>query len=251
MRFSPDAITVPPRSEKTIELLFRPLEEGEGEADVTLRSPELGTYPYTVKWIAAPAGMEKPQMLKAPLGGSAVESFKFINYAKQNVTYTATIQPGRTTKGNPGDFILDQATVNAPAASDKGTEVSLNVRYQPSGLGECCAKLVIAAPGGGEYQASLTGYAQPPQPQGPFTVVGGKPTTVRFRNPFTSAVEFSMHVDHAAFTLPQRLQKIDPQKEVDIAVTFKPEGQQAQGGRLIISCPQASTPWIFFLRGEI
>jgi hydrocephalus-inducing protein len=250
MRFSPETITVPARSEKTIELLFRPLEEGEDEAQASLKSPELGIYPYTVKWTATTAGMEKPQMLKAPLGGSTLESFKFINYAKQNVTYTATIQPGRAQKGNPADFILDQATVVAPAATDKGSEVSLNIRYQPSGLGECLAKLVITAPGGGEYQASLTGYAQPPQPQGPFTVVGGKPTMIKFRNPFLAATEFAMHVDNVAFTLPSRSQRIDPQKEVDIPVTFKPDGA-GQGGRLIISCQQASTPWIFFLKGEI
>jgi hydrocephalus-inducing protein len=251
MRFSPETITVPPRSEKSIELLFRPLEEGEDEAEATLKSPELGVYPYTVKWSATTAGMEKPQMLKAPLGGSTVESFKFINYAKQAVTYTATIQPGRTQKGNPADFILDQATVVAQPATEKGNEVSLNLRYQPSGLGECSAKLMITAPGAGEYQAALTGYAQPPQPQGPFTVLAGKPTSIKFRNPFRTATEFSMHVDTASFSLPQRQQKIDPQKEVDIPVTFKPEpGQQAQGGRLIISCSQASTPWIFFLKGE-
>lgn len=54
-RFSPETLEVPPRSEKTMELIYRPLEEGEGDAEVTLKSPELGTYPYTVNWRASPA----------------------------------------------------------------------------------------------------------------------------------------------------------------------------------------------------
>ncbi|CAJ1367807.1 unnamed protein product [Effrenium voratum] len=47
---------------------LRPLEEGEGEAEVMLKSQELGTYPYTVSWRATPAGLERALVLKAPPG---------------------------------------------------------------------------------------------------------------------------------------------------------------------------------------
>eukprot|EP00928_Gymnodinium_smaydae_P017826 TRINITY_DN16808_c0_g5_i1.p1 TRINITY_DN16808_c0_g5~~TRINITY_DN16808_c0_g5_i1.p1 ORF type:complete len:709 (+),score=146.30 TRINITY_DN16808_c0_g5_i1:278-2404(+) len=251
MRFVPDQITVPPRSEKTLDLLFRPLEEAEAEDDVTLESDELGSYPYTVKWTATPAGLERALMLKAPLGGSTVETFKFMHYAKNNVTYTARVEPAPSHKGNPSDFVIETSTVSPPPASDSGSEVKLEIRYQPSGLGECRAKLVVSGAGGGEYQAMLTGYAQPPQPQGPISIAGAKPENIKFRNPFAVAMTFNFQVDNPAFTLGMRQQKIDPQKEVDVAVQFKSDGGKTQGGRLIISCAQSSTPWIFFLKGEV
>ncbi|CAJ1398932.1 unnamed protein product [Effrenium voratum] len=67
-RFSPETLEVPPRGEKTMEIIYRPLEEGEGEAEVMLKSQELGTYPYTVSWRATPAGLERALVLKAPPG---------------------------------------------------------------------------------------------------------------------------------------------------------------------------------------
>jgi len=259
IRFSPETIEVPPRSEKTIDLLFRPLEEGSGEAIATLESSELGTYPYTVSWNATAPGLERTLIVKAPLDGfvadgakpGQVESFKFMLYAKQQVAYKARIEAAPSHKGNPKDFVLETPEVNAPPASEHGSEVSLDIRYQPSGLGECRALLVVSGPGGGEYKALLTGYAQPPQPQGPIVVQNGKARPVTFRNPFAVATTFSIQVDNPAFVVPMREQRIDPQQNVagGIQVTFKSD--RTQGGRLIISCPQSSTPWIFFLKGEL
>ncbi|CAE7738994.1 Hydin, partial [Symbiodinium sp. CCMP2456] len=164
-RFHPETLEVPPRSEKTMELIFRPLEEGDGEAEVMLKSEQLGTYPYTVNWRSTPAGLERALVLKAPLGGSVVESFKFLHYAKGAVKYSAKVEAAPGQKGPSMDFCLESAEVTAPAVTSEAQPVELGVRFQPSMLGECRAMLVITGAGGGEYKALLTGFAQPPQPQ--------------------------------------------------------------------------------------
>jgi hydrocephalus-inducing protein len=247
--FLPESITVPAESERTIELTFRPVIEGSGTADASLTSEELGTYPYTVKWLATAPGLERTLICKAPLGLSIVESFKFHHFARQPVTYTAEIQAAPSQKGNRDDFIVEEKTVNTQAADSNGTEVSLDIKYQPSGLGECRALLVVTGPGGGEYKALLTGFAQPPQPQGPIVMYNGKGDQVQFRNPFSVPTDFSFQVDNPAFGVAMRSKRIDPLKTEPIPVTFKSD--KTQGGRLIVSCAQATTPWIFFLKGEL
>eukprot|EP00929_Paragymnodinium_shiwhaense_P007666 TRINITY_DN111574_c0_g1_i1.p1 TRINITY_DN111574_c0_g1~~TRINITY_DN111574_c0_g1_i1.p1 ORF type:complete len:5027 (+),score=1455.52 TRINITY_DN111574_c0_g1_i1:94-15081(+) len=249
-RFVPDTVTVPAKSERTIELHFRPIVEGADTCEATIKSDDLGTYPYTVNWQATAPGLERTLVLKAPLGLSVVESFKFMHWSKQAVTYTASIEAAPSHKGNREDFIVEASTVNAAAADSNGTEVAIEVRYQPSSLGECRAMLVVTGAGGGEYKALITGFAQPPQPQGPFVVYNGKGATpIEFRNPFSVATDFSMQVDNPAFVVPARTVRVDPQKSQPIQVTFKAD--KAMGGRLIVSCPGASTPWIFFLKGEL
>jgi hypothetical protein len=250
--FSGD-LEVPPKSERTLDLLFRPVEVGEGEAEATLKSDELGTYPYTVSWKATPPGVEKALVLKAPLGGSTVDFFKFKHIAQKPVDYKARIELGATHRGGPQDFILEDTDVKAPAAEGRGEssakECQLRVRFQPSQLGECRATLIVSGAGGGEYKAMLTGFAQPPQPQGPFDIGNGKSTAVEFRNPFDKATEFTLQIDHPCFSVPMRSQMIDPQKTVAINVSFKSD--KVQCGRLIVSCKQVSTPWVFYLKGTM
>jgi len=255
IRFAQE-LEVPARSERTLELLFRPVEEGEGSADVTLKSDELGVYPYTVNWRATPAGLERSLTMKAPLGGSATEHFKFAHMAKTAVTYTAKIEAAPGSKCSIADFMLEDSTVSAPALEENAMskEMQVRLRYQPSSLGtkeqpSTTALLVISGPGGGEYKAMITGFAQPPQPQGPFDVPNGKTTAIEFRNPFEKPTEFTLQVDNPAFMVPMRSQVIDEQKTLQIQVSFKSDREQ--GGRLIISCKQVSQPWIFYLKGAM
>jgi hydrocephalus-inducing protein len=249
-------LEVPAKSERTLDLLFRPVEEGEGDAEVTLKSDELGVYPYTVRWRATPAGLERSLTLKAPLGGSVFDFFKFQHLAKVAVDYKARIEPAPGHKAPITDFILEESSVSAPACEGDtlSKEVKIRVRYEPSALGtrdqpSVAAMLVLSGPGGGEYKAVLTGFAQPPQPQGPYEIGNGKAASIDFRNPFDKPTEFTLQVDNPCFMVPMRSQMIDPQKTVQIQVSFKAEAKQ--GGRLIISCKQVSAPWIFYLKGEL
>jgi len=245
---------VPAKSERTIELRFCPVQEGSGKAEAILESSELGAYPYTVHWKATAAGMERSLTLKAPLGGSASDHFKFIHMARQDVMYKARIEPA-TGKGTVTDFYLEDVQCMGAKCDEGGSkELQLKVRYQPSKMGtkdspSVSALLVIAGEGGGEYKATLTGFAQHPQPQGPYDIFSGKSANIEFRNPFDKVTEFSLQVDNPCFTVPSRSVSLDPSKSSSIQVNFKAE--KPQGGRLMISCKQVSTPWVFYLKGEM
>jgi hydrocephalus-inducing protein len=250
INFSHDPLEIPPQSERTIELQFRPVQEGRGTADITLKSEELGVYPYTVEWVGTAAGLDRTLVLKAPLGGSIVEEYKFIHYAKQEVTYSASVEAAPGHKGSFGDFQIEPGQDLKKGAADKdGSEVGLAVRFRPSSIGECRAMLVVKGAGGGEYKALLTGFAQPPQPQGPIVVPNAKGEgKAEFRNPFDKPTAFKFQIDNPCFQVAQREKTMDPGEAMQISVFFKSD--RAQGGRLIISTDKVSTPWIFFLKGE-
>ena len=56
------------------------------------------------------------------------------------------------------DFDVEPKSFNAPAAENyEGLEVSVNVIYEPSTLGEATALLIVTSPEGGEYQCTLQG----------------------------------------------------------------------------------------------
>jgi hydrocephalus-inducing protein len=184
------------------------------------------------------------------MAGFAVDSFRFEHYANQAVTYAAKIEAAPSHRGQEGDFTLAHPTVDAPACPDgQSVTCDMEVTYQPSALGESRALLVVSGPGGGEYRALLTGYAQPPQPQGPFPIQNGKSAEIKFRNPFTEAATFLVQVDNAAFEPTRKELSLQRQAVESVIVGFK--SPKPVGGRLIISCEKVSTPWIFFLKGEV
>lgn len=71
-----------------MDVCYRPVNETSGvqEGEVVLACPELGSYPYKVEYQATGAGVEKGMVLKAPLGLSATETFRFFHYAKKAAT---------------------------------------------------------------------------------------------------------------------------------------------------------------------
>lgn len=247
IRFNPTSIEVPPRTEKMMEILFRPIEVGSGTVEATLTSDELGTYPYTVNWVATPAGLERTLVLKAPLGGSVVENFKFMHFARQQVAYTPEVSRGSEAKGAFEDFSVESPQVTGNFNGDEGSETHVGIRFQPSALGECKALLTVSGPGGGEYKALLMGYAQEPNPLGPFIVQNGKSTMVAFRNPFTMPVRFTLQVTNTAFKVQDRQKEIQAQTTEQINVSFQSE--QKQVGTLKVSCDNFTTGWTIFLNG--
>jgi len=248
-RFSPADFTVPATSEGTVDVLFQPLLAGSGTASVKLSSKELGDYPYTVSYEVKPAGLEKAPVFKAPLGSTeTIQTFKFLHYAKKPVTYSAKIEAAPGHKAPASDFLVETKAIQAPAAGDEPVEVSVDIRFQPSQLGEIRTLLVLASPEGGDYKALLVGYAQPPQPQGPVYMQASKPGEIEFTNPFEEAVEFSLQVDNPTFTVASRTLKIEGKKAAKIPIQFKSD--QKQRGCLIIMASKVTTPWKYFLEGS-
>jgi hydrocephalus-inducing protein len=62
------------------------------------------------------------------------------------------------------DFHVDKTVVAAPGSSS-GTEVAMEVTYEPSHIGESRGVLTVSSPVGGEYTFPLFGTCIAPKPQ--------------------------------------------------------------------------------------
>ena len=98
------------------------------------------------------------------------------------------------------DFIVDAPTFNAPPAeSNDGIEVGVNIKFEPSALGDSRAIIVLSSPDSGEYQCLLIGQSSAPVPKGPFKI-NAKSAPIDFKNPFFDACEFVIRIDNPSFT---------------------------------------------------
>ena len=197
--------------------MYRPLLVKEENAKVTLKSVDLGefVYPLALKGMAA-SSISRTMSFKSTLGSDIIQTFKFLNFCKKQTQYTCRVERlgpgGKPISSGPVDpkakapaqlvdFIIDVPTITVPPSDSlDGNEVSLNIRYEPSSLGESSCVLIIQSPEGGEYQSILNGSATAPQPKGPFKIGGAKSAPVEFKNPFFDAKEFIIRIDNTNFT---------------------------------------------------
>ena len=102
---------------------------------------------------------------KSPLGNELVQTFKFINFIKKPTVYNVKVEKiGQVKSTNPKEkappvqvdfypMVQNNGTFQAAAAdSYDGVECGIDIRYEPSNLGESRAVLIVSAPDGGEYQ---------------------------------------------------------------------------------------------------
>jgi len=149
---------------------------------------------------------------KSPLGNELVQTFKFINYLKKPTVYSVRVEkvggqkaPVDSKQKAPPvqvDFypLVQNNNFSAPAAdSYDGIECGIDIKYEPSNLGESRAVLIVSSPEGGEYQCLLIGQATAPVPKGPFKI-GSKPVAIEFKNPFFDPAEFTIRIDNPSFT---------------------------------------------------
>ena len=152
---------------------------------------------------------------------------------------------------NCADFQTEKSISMAPA-SPGGSEVSVEVTYEPCQLGEARATLQLSSPVGGEYSIPLFGLALPPKPQGPFPIKAGGTTSIPFKNIFLQPTAFHYTVEHPAFTV-RAPESLRAKKTTFITVSF--EGGPAPGGapvtsKMVVSCPGgAGVSWVYYLRG--
>jgi len=255
-------VTVPPKSskgsgQKSFDIVFKPLSETKGEerGTVTLQSAELGDIVYDVIYKVGSAGPERSVIFKAPLGMQdppygVEETFTFRHFSAKPATYKAEIQ----VSGNPSSKAEEERScfelLNAEAKGEKqDQQVDFRVLFKPSSTQQASALLVVNSDECGTYRAKLAGFVQPPQATGPRPCAQGKPTPIKFRNPFSGAqpTNFTFSVDNPAYELDKKSAQIAPKGEVDINVTYK--GGAASGGRIMVKCASVPTPWVFFLEG--
>ncbi|NXL46323.1 HYDIN protein, partial [Podilymbus podiceps] len=239
----PPHFTVPAQSEADLVFEYQPLKMGESTGRLVLQSSDLGSFYYNLHLKATMSKPEKPLYFCTTLGSSQTITTKIMNYARQKVDYLL--------QTNCDDFQTEKTITMAPA-SPGGSEVNLEVTYEPCQLGEVRATLQLSSPTGGEYSIPLFGLALPPKPQGPFLIKAGSTASIPFKNIFLQPMAFQCTVEHPAFTVraPESLRS---KKTAFITVSF--EGDPAAGGapitsKMVVSCPGgAGVSWVYYLRG--
>lgn len=148
-----------------------------------------------------------------------------------------------------------EKVIIAPPGAQGGTEVSVEVYFEPSRLGETKGLLQLTSLIGGEYIIPLFGKALPPKPQGPFLIRAGYNILIPFKNVFFQAVTFSFAVEHPAFTI-RAMELMRPKKINNIAVSFEgnPSSKAPITSKLIVSCPpsegnETGVQWVYYLKG--
>ena len=156
---------------------------------------------------------------------------------------------------NP-DFHVDKTIAAAPG-SNAGTEVAVEVTYEPSRIGESRSTLTITSPIGGDYTFPLFGSAIAPKPQGPFTVKAGSTTSISFRNVFLSTTAFTFHVDNPLFHVAKSGESIRSRKDHRVVVGFDGNDSSSKAavmGKLVVSCAKSAggmtnAQWVYYLKG--
>ncbi|XP_033116735.1 hydrocephalus-inducing protein homolog isoform X2 [Anneissia japonica] len=244
----PTQLVIPPQSEGSLVFEYLPLKVGTTQGKLTLTSAELGLYQYNLALTATAAGPEKAVYFRAPLGGNHVQVARFINYAKMKAEYTCKI--------DSSEFHCDKAVTAAPGSAGGGTEVNLDVTFEPSRLGETRATLTVSSPLAGEYTFPLFGTCIAPKPQGPYTIKANSTASIPFRNVFPHSTAFTFQVDNPSFSCKTG-DTIRGKKTHNIIVGFEgnQDGTKApKMGKLVVTCPRSaggasSVAWTYYVRG--
>ncbi|NXL83544.1 HYDIN protein, partial [Alectura lathami] len=243
----PPRFTVPAQSGADLVFEYQPLKVGESTGRLMLQSSDLGSCYYELILKGTASKPEKPLYFCTTLGCNQTITAKIMNFNRQKTDYIL--------QTDSADFQTEK-TISMPPACLGGSEVGLEVTYEPCQLGESRATLQLSGPLGGEYSIPLFGLALPPKPQGPFLIKAGSSTSIPFKNVFPQPTAFRYSVENPAFTV-RATETLRPKKTVFMAVSFEgsPAGAKAPvTSRLVVSCARADglgagVSWVFYLRG--
>ena len=213
----PEEITIAPHSDASVAINYNPLLEEETDARLQFSCEELGDFPYTLKLKALPAGLEKPDLhFKTPLGSSQTQTFRFRSYVRDSGTeFKCEIS-------DTANFEVEPSVKAEPAEDENGVEVSVELVFSPSEVGEFPCDLTVKSDTGGIYRVAMYGHSIAPQPQGPYILPTGGSAKIEFQNVFDSQMEFKFLTDNPAFTVKPG-ETIAAKKKVTIDVVYKPE----------------------------
>ncbi|KAM9508694.1 hydrocephalus-inducing protein-like isoform 3-T3 [Guaruba guarouba] len=217
-------------------LEYQPLKTGESTGHLVLQSSDLGSLSYKLQLKATSSRPEKPVYFRTTLGSRQTITTKIRNFAQEKTEYLL--------QTDCADFQTAKSISAAPASS-RGSDLNVEVTFEPCHLGEAKATLQLSSALGGQYCIPLIGLALPPEPQGPFLIPAGGTTSISFRNVFPKSMAFQYTVKHPAFAVraPGMLRA---KSSTTITVSFT-GGPAPVTSRLVVSCPGGS--WIYHLRG--
>lgn len=241
---APPQHTVPGQSTGSLSFEYQPLRAGESVARLTLHSNDLGDFHYDLLLRALPPPPEKTVHFRTSLGRSQSLVVKFTNHGRFKAEFSG--------KTDCPDFTLDKAR-----AQLVGSEVSIEVSFEPHQLGVARGQLSLSSAVGGDYVFPLEGLCLPPEAQGPFRVGAGRTVSIPFKNVLLQAATFSLQVDNPCFIVKE-VESIPSKKTQNIPMTFEAPPGSSPGpwfGKLTVSSRRSeghSTPcsWEFYLRGH-
>ncbi|XP_030368417.1 hydrocephalus-inducing protein homolog isoform X2 [Strigops habroptila] len=232
----PQHFTVPAQSKAGLVLEYQPLKTGETTGRLVLQSSDLGSLSYNLQLKATSSRPEKPLHFRTTLGSHQTITTKIRNFARHKTEYLL--------QTDCADFQTPKSICAAPANAE-GSELSVEVTFEPCQLGKVRATLQLSSALGGQYCIPLIGLALPPEPQGPFLIPASSTTSISFRNIFPKTTAFQYAVKHPAFTVraPETLRA---KSSTSISVSFA--GSPAPvTSRMVVSCPGGF--WVYYLRG--
>ncbi|XP_074748293.1 hydrocephalus-inducing protein homolog isoform X5 [Strix uralensis] len=239
----PPQFTVPAQSEADLVFEYQPLKVGESSGRLVLRSSDLGSFYYNLHLKATVSGLEEPLYFCTTLGSSQTITTKIMNYARQKTNYHL--------QTNCADFLTEK-TIGVAPASPGGSEVSMDVTFEPCQLGEARAMLQLSSLLGGEYSIPLFGLALPPKSQGPFPIQAGGTISIPFKNVFLQPMAFQYRVEHPAFTL-RAPETLCSKQTTSLSVSFEcglGPGAAPVTSKMVVSCRGAGgVSWVYYLRG--
>lgn len=151
---------------------------------------------------------------------------------------------------------MEKNVIPVAASSQAGTDVSVEVYFEPCQLGEVRSLLTLSSSTGGDYVFPLYGTCTPPKAQGPMVIRAGSNISIPFKNVFMETTAFSCQVDNPAFTI-KGMDTIRSKKTHQILVSFEspqPGSKIPCTGKLIISSPRTEghgqgLSWVYYLKG--
>ncbi|XP_051916753.1 hydrocephalus-inducing protein homolog isoform X2 [Hippocampus zosterae] len=245
---APSLHTVPGMSKGALTFDYQPLRVGETTSRLSLFCSDLGYFHYGLLLRALPQPPEKTIQFSASLGSSHSVAVKFLNFSHFKTEYAC--------KTDCPAFLVNK-TVAALPGNQTGSQVSVEVCFEPYHLGEVKGQLHLSSGIGGEYVFLLHGVGLPSKTQGPFNIRNGRSISIPFKNVFLQTTVFSFQVDNPCFTV-KAADTFLSKKTQPIQVYFvAPEGGSPGPciGKLTITNQateaQSICSWIYYLRGNL
>jgi hypothetical protein len=125
--------------------------------------------------------------------------------------------------------------------------------------------LILSSSIGGDYICPLVGHCLAPKPQGPIIVKSGAPSSISFKNVFSTSAVFNCIVDNPSFVV-KASETIPPKKTVSFSIGYKALPDKAPStekntvpanaktaalsktGKLIVTNPNSNISWVYYLK---
>jgi hydrocephalus-inducing protein len=214
-------LVVHAKSQSVLEFNFLPLiDHPQEKVDLIMTSDLLGEFCYTLDLTALEiTSTERTLRMNTTLGCEISAPFRFKNFATSATTYECKLDSGR-------DFLVD-SKINVPAAEpgSEGVDVVVDVRFEPSAMGDARDMLRISSKDGGKYTCSLKGFCEAPKPQGPILVQQNQFASIKFKNTFDELQSFTFAIDNPSFLLSIKdsTVKINKKAVMEVKIQYKPD----------------------------